>query len=201
MTAPEPLAPRASTDEAPQAPGDPSDLDELTPLVYAELRRLARTYLARSRGREALTLQTTELVHEAYLRLQQQDYVRWQNRGHVIGIAARMMRRILVDFARRRHAQRRGGFQVRVPLDEAPEPAVVAESDVVRLDELLNELALLDPRQARLAELRLFAGQGIEAVAQLLGVSPATVKREWRLVKAWLLRELKRGGGVGDRPG
>lgn len=183
----------------PDVRSDEAGLDGLTPLVYAELRRLARGYLAKSRGHRQVTLQTTELVHEAYLRLQRQDYVRWQNRSHVIGIAAQMMRRILVDLARRRHAERRGGWHVHVPLDEAPEAAAMPAATITRLDEVLSELATLDPRQARLAELRIFGGQSIEATAEHLDVSPATVKREWRVIKAWLLRELHRSRAPGTK--
>jgi RNA polymerase sigma factor (TIGR02999 family) len=143
-----------------------------------------------------ITLQTTDLVHEAYLRLQKQGYVRWQNRGHVIGVAARMMRRILVDRARRRRADKRGGMQLRVPLDAATEVQGPPEVDVTKLDEALTMLAGFDPRQARVAELRIFGDTSVEIVAEHLSVSPATVKREWRMARAWLMRELVRSGAL-----
>lgn len=178
-------------------PPDDRPLDRLVPLVYEELRRLARRRLLR---RGALsTLQATELVHEAYLRLAHQGYVEWQNRGHVIGLAAGMMRRILVDHARRRQAGKRGSGHQVISLDEAPEPEAPLAFDVLALESALSALAVLDTRQAKIAELRIFGGQSVDEMAGVLGLSAATVKREWRMAKAWLTREVVRGGG--DAPG
>lgn len=172
-------------DEAPPL----DSLDELTPLVYDELRRIARRYLRR--GSPAASVQTTDLVHEAYLRLQKQDYVRWQNRAHVMGVAAKMMRRILVDRARRRSADKRGAGAIVLSLEQAPDmPAPGGGVDVLSLDRALERLTHMDARQGRIVELRVFGGQSVDEVSDIIGVSPATVKREWRSARAWLLREL-----------
>jgi RNA polymerase sigma factor (TIGR02999 family) len=164
-------------------------LDELMPLVYAELRDLAARYLRRER--DGGTLQPTALVHEAFLRLVDQRTATWQNRAHFLGVAAQVMRRIVVDHARRRKAQKRGGGRF-VTFDEelAPEPDRV---DLVRIDEALGELERLDARQARVVELRYFGGLTIEETGEVLGTSPATVKRDWLLAKAWLFRALSDG--------
>lgn len=159
------------------------------PRVYSDLRRLAGHYLNRERADH--TLQPTALVHEAYLRLAGQDRVRWRNRNHFIGVAAQLMRRILVDYARAHHAAKRGGHDTRVPLDEEITPAAAGGSvDLLDLDVALTRLADLDPRQARVVDLRYFGGLSLEETADALEVSPATVKREWQMARAWLHREL-----------
>ena len=168
--------------------GDVAAFDRLVPLVHAELRRLARRYMRRERAGH--TLQTTALVHEAYLRLIGVKGVTWENRAQFFGISARIMRRVLVDFARQRRYQKRGGGDRRVPLDEALLVADAPDADLVALDEALDALATVDPRKSRAIELRFFGGLSIEDAAQVLDVSPETVKRDCRLAKAWLLRWL-----------
>jgi RNA polymerase sigma-70 factor, ECF subfamily len=168
-------------------------LAHLVPLVYRELRRLARGYLARSGSRPPGTLQTTDLVHEAYLRLVRQEAVEWQNRAHILGIAARMMRRIIADAARKRRTARRGGTCVLVPLENADRVPASQELDVELLDQALTNLEALDRRQARIVELRLFGGLTVEETAELLGISPATVTRDWRVARAWLQRAILEG--------
>jgi RNA polymerase sigma factor (TIGR02999 family) len=168
--------------------GDHAALDQLVPIVYEELHRQAQRYLQRENPGH--TLQTTALVHEAYLRLVDQRQARWQNRAQFFGIAAQLMRRILVDHARRHQAAKRGGSAIQVPLDEGGVPAVESDVDLVALDDALTRLARLDPQQARVVELRYFTGLGIEETAVALGISPATVKREWAMARAWLRREL-----------
>jgi RNA polymerase sigma factor (TIGR02999 family) len=169
--------------------GERAALDELLPLVYRELHRQAERFMrAQSPGH---TLQVTGLVHEAYLRLVDQEGMEWQSRAHFFGVAGKAMRSILVDHARAHRADKRGGGEQHLTLGAAgavagAEPAV----DVVALDEALNRLAKLDPEQSRLVELRYFAGLSIEETAEVLGTSPATVKRQWRVVRAWLKREL-----------
>jgi len=153
-------------------------LDVLTPLVYGELRNLAARYLRRERSDH--TLQSTALVHEAYLRLIDQNQVRWQNRAHFFGVAAQMIRRILVDHARTRHAQKRGGNAQKLSLDEAIGLPEQRDLDIIALDDALKLLAELDPQQSKVIELRFFGGLSIEETAEALGISPATVKREWR---------------------
>jgi len=173
--------------------GERDALDEMMPLVEAELRRLAGGYLRNER--RGHTLQTTALVNEAYLRLIDQKGVSWQNRAHFFGIAAQMMRRILVDYARRRRATKRGGEQECVELDEAT--ALVPERgadvvDVIAVHEVLERLTELDPRQAQIVELRIFAGLQMKEIGEVLGLSRATINREWDSAKAWLHRELSR---------
>ncbi|MCC6245864.1 MAG: RNA polymerase subunit sigma-70 [Gemmatimonadaceae bacterium] len=163
-------------------------LDALLPVVYDELRLLAQRFLQRERVDH--TLQPTALVNEAYLRLSAQHHVNWVDRGQFFGIAAQMMRRILVNHAEAKHAAKRGGMATRVTLDEAVSWSGDRDIDLVELDEALLRLALIDPRQARLVELRFFGGLTIEDTAASLDVSPATVKREWTVAKAWLRREL-----------
>jgi RNA polymerase sigma-70 factor (ECF subfamily) len=169
--------------------GDDGALEQLTPLVEAELRRLARAYMARERRDH--TLQTTALVNEAFLRLTDARRVRWQDRAHFLGISARLMRRVLVDHARSRGYRKRGGGAERVMLNEqlvaAPEVAAV---DVVALDRALETLAAVDARKSRVIELRFFGGLSVEETAEVLHVSADTVKRDWRLAKLWLLHEL-----------
>jgi RNA polymerase sigma factor (TIGR02999 family) len=171
--------------------GDDRALEQLTPLVEAELRRLARGYMRRER--RGHTLQATALVNEAFLRMTDARRVRWQDRAHFLGISARLMRRVLVDHARSRGYRKRGGDAVRVTLDEgllmSPEPAV----DMLALDRALEALAAVDVRKSRVIELRFFGGLSVEETAEVLHVSPDTVKRDWRLAKLWLLRELEAG--------
>jgi len=175
--------------------GNEAALNQLTPLVYDELRRLASRYLRNERPDH--TLQSTDLVHEAYLRLVDQQNVRWQSRAHFFGIAAQMIRRILVDHARRRQAAKRGAGPVKLALDEAVVASEPRDFDLVALDEALENLAKLDPQQSRVVELRFFAGLSIEETAEVLKISSATVKRDWTTAKAWLFRDLSRKAGAG----
>ncbi len=175
--------------------GDHSALDALMPLVYDELRRLARDYLRRERPDH--TLQPTALVNEAYLRLVDQKRMRWQNRAHFFAIAAQMMRRILIDHARSKHFEKRGGGVPRVALDEAAVLSDERAGELVALDEALTGLAALDERKGRVVELRYFGGLSVEEVAEVLGVSADTVTRDWRRAKAFLRREMQRGGAGG----
>jgi RNA polymerase sigma factor (TIGR02999 family) len=168
--------------------GDRQAFEELVPLVYGELRRLARHYLRKERSDH--TLQSTALVHEAYLRLAGENPPQWQNRAHFFGIAANIMRRILVEHARRHGAEKRGGGACRVTLDEAVRLSVQTDVDIIELDRVLSELADLDNRQSRIVEMRFFGGLSIEDVADVLGISPATVKREWVTARAWLRRAM-----------
>ena len=168
--------------------GDRTALERLVPLVHSELRRLARRYMRRERAGH--TLQTTALINEAYIRLVETKAVNWQNRAHFFGISARLMRRVLVDFARERGYRKRGGGDRRVPLDEALLVGDAPDEDVVALDEALKALANVDPRKSEAIELRFFGGLSIEEAALVLEVSPETVKRDCRLAKAWLLRWL-----------
>jgi RNA polymerase sigma-70 factor (ECF subfamily) len=168
--------------------GDQAALDQLMPLVQQELRRLARSYM---RGeRRGHTLQTTALVNEAYLRLVDQKHVRWQNRAHFLAIAAQLMRRILVDYARRRQYQKRGGDALQVSLAEAESLSDEHSPDLVALDEALVSLAEIDPRRSRVVELRFFGGLNIEETAEILKVSPTTVERDWITAKAWLYQRI-----------
>jgi RNA polymerase sigma factor (TIGR02999 family) len=172
--------------------GNQDALERLLPAVYDELRKLARSYLRRERPDH--TLQATALVHEAYLRLIDQNQVTWQNRAHFFGIAAQMMRRILVNHAEARRADKRGGGAQKLSLDEAIDLAEERAVDLIALDDAMKALAEFDPQQARIVELRYFGGLSIEETAEVVGVSPATVKREWSTAKMWLHRELSRGG-------
>jgi len=170
--------------------GEAQATEELFPRVYGELRRLARRHLRSERPGH--TLGTTALVHEAYLRLVDQRLVEWQGRTHFYGIAAQAMRRILVDYARRRNGQKRGGGIVSLTLTEAGEvPASERAADFLALDDALSRLEKLDREQGRLVELRFFAGLSIEEVARTLSISPATVERRWQLARAWLFRALE----------
>ena len=175
--------------------GDAAALDRLIPVVYEELRRVARRRLRRESPGHAL--QSTALVHEAYLRLVDVDRMTVKNRTHFFGLAATLMRQILVDHARRQHAAKRGGGATVVSLDGVL-PAVLPSSvDVLALDEALGALSAIDDRQCRVVELRFFAGLNIDETAEALGVSPATVEREWALAKAWLYRQLSSHPGSG----
>jgi len=168
--------------------GKPDVLEKLMPLVYKELRRLARQYLNKERAGH--TLLTTDLVHEAYLRLIDQKRVRWQNRAHFFGIAAQLMRRILVDHARGKMRIKRGDGAQRVSFNEAASASYESKVDILAIDEALNRLAEIDERKARVVELRFFGGLELEEVAEFLGLSPITVSRDWKLAKAWLHRAL-----------
>jgi RNA polymerase sigma factor (TIGR02999 family) len=168
--------------------GDPGALERLMPLVYDELRRLAASQLRAERGNH--TLQPTALVHEAYLRLVGQRSVSWANRAHFFGIAAQMMRRILVDHARKRQAAKRNPGTVYVDLDASAEGKADRAPELLALDEALTELEKLDPRQARVVELRFFAGLSVEETAEVAGISTATVKREWKTARAFLRHEI-----------
>lgn len=167
--------------------GDAAALESLIPLVYGELHRIAHGYL---RGeRKGHTLQSTALVNEAYLRLVRQEPGEINNRAHFVRVAAHLMRQILVDYARAQRAAKRDGGR-RVDLDESLQPLHLADVDLVALDEALSALARLDPRQSQIVEMRFFGGLSVEDTASTLGVSPATVKREWATARAWLSREL-----------
>lgn len=168
--------------------GEQSALDKLIPLVYEELRRLAHRYMGRENPGHVL--QTTALVDEAYLRMVGAQPADWQNRAHFFAISAQLMRQILVDFARAAHSQKRGGNVPQVSLDEALVLTNERESSLVAVDEALKLLAEVDPRKAKVVELRYFGGLSVDEAAEVLKVSPDTVKRDWRLAKAWLLREI-----------
>ncbi|MGH9769683.1 MAG: sigma-70 family RNA polymerase sigma factor [Blastocatellia bacterium] len=171
--------------------GDPEAPERLTPLVYRELKKLAESYLRRERAGHSL--QPTALAHEAYLKLIDQQNVRWRNRAHFYGIAAQAMRRILVDHARARLAEKRSSG-LAVSLDEAIDISDERASQLLALDDALKTLAGLDPQQSRVVELKYFGGMTLEETAEVLGVSRATVIREWRMAKAWLYDELKKSG-------
>jgi RNA polymerase sigma factor (TIGR02999 family) len=166
--------------------GDREALDKLMPLVYDELRRAAHRYMRRES--EDHTLQTTALVHEAYLRLVDQRQTEWKSRAHFFGVAAEMMRRVLVDYARANTRAKRGGKALHISLDQAANFVKDKDLDLLRLDEALNELAKIDARRSRVVELRFFGGLDQKETAEVLGVSPATVLRDWNMAKAWLYR-------------
>jgi RNA polymerase sigma factor (TIGR02999 family) len=170
--------------------GHPEALDALIPLVYRKLRRLAHAHLRKERSDH--TLQTAALVNEAYLRLVGLNPPHWESRTHFFAIAGRLMRQILVDYARRHRAGKRGAGACRVSLDEVSEPAREPQVDVVALDEALDSLATIDPRQARVVELRFFAGMSLQDISAALGIAPATVQRDWTAARAWLHREMSR---------
>jgi RNA polymerase sigma-70 factor (ECF subfamily) len=172
--------------------GDRNALDALLPLVYAELRQLAGRYM--DRERPGHTLQATALVNEAYLRLIDVQHVNWQNRAHFLAMSARLMRRILVDYARSKGYQKRGGGAMKVTFDEGLPVAVEPALDLVALDDALKALAKVDERKSLVIELRFFGGLSVEETASVLAVSPDTVMRDWKLAKAWLIRELRGEG-------
>ena len=174
--------------------GDGRAFDQLLPIVNSELHRLARRYMHRERPGH--TLQATALVNEAYLRLVDVRRVQWQNRAHFCAMAARMMRRILVDHARARNNTKRGGDVPRVSLDEALEVAIEPRQDLVGLDDALCRLEIIYPRKSQVVELRFFGGLSVEETAEAMHISVDTVKRDWRFAKLWLLRELCGGGGT-----
>lgn len=173
--------------------GEPSALDKLVPLVYAELRRLAHRYMrAEPHGH---TLETSALINEAYLRLVDSSRVRWQDRAHFLAVSAQLMRRVLVDAARARRSQRRGGDGQRVTLTAAANLPSVQGTDLVQLDELLITLAATEPRRAQVIEMRYFGGLSVQETAEALSVSEDTVMRDWRLARVWLLRAMKKERG------
>ncbi|MFL6216830.1 MAG: sigma-70 family RNA polymerase sigma factor [Blastocatellia bacterium] len=171
--------------------GNEYALDELMPLVYNELHRLAARYLRRER--QGHTLQPTALINEVYLRIIDQRQVNWQNRAQFFGVAAQMMRRILVDHARAHLYAKRGGGAQKLSFDDAMAVPVERDLDLLALDDALASLTEMDPQQGRIVELRFFGGLTIEETAEVLDISPATVKRDWNWAKAWLYREIKRG--------
>ena len=168
--------------------GDSTALDRLTPLVYQELRRLAKHYMAQERPNH--TLQATALVNEAYLRLIDVDRMHWQNRAHFFAVSAQMMRRILVEFARRRHRQKRGGEAEHVELDETVDISQTPGQDLVALDDALKALASVDARLSQVVELRFFGGLSVEETAEVIKVSSDTVMRDWKMARLWLMRQL-----------
>src|SRR5262245_42326647 len=169
--------------------GDEAALEQLVPLVETELHRLARAYM--SRERKGHTLQATALVNEVFLRFAHPTKLRWQDRAHFIGIAARLMRRVLVDHARSRGSRKRGGAVHQVPLDEARLVTPEMPLDVIAVDRALEAFAKIDPRKSQIVELRFFGGLTVEETADVLGISVETVKRDWRVAKLWLTRELQ----------
>jgi RNA polymerase sigma-70 factor, ECF subfamily len=175
--------------------GNRDALAKLVPVVYDELRRLAAYYLRQERSDH--TLQATALVHEAYLRLVDQRHMDWNNRNHFFGVAAHLMRRILLMHAREHRAAKRGGAAQKISLDETAIFSPAQAEELVYLDELLTRLAALDAQQERVVELRFFAGLSVEETAELMGISPATVKRDWAMAKAWLAREMGSSRGCG----
>ena len=170
--------------------GNKAALDRLMPLLYEELRKLAESHLRRERSDH--TLRPTALIHEAYLRLVDQDHPEWQSRIHFFGVTSRLMRQILIEYARRHKAAKRGGQYQRVPIDEAIVYSEDRAAEFVALDDALNNLATFDERKVRLIELRFFGGLSVEETAESLGISVATVRREMRLAEAWLRRELQK---------
>lgn len=176
--------------------GEHDALEQLIPLVYNELHRLATRYMGRERAGH--TLQSTALVHEAYERLINLKDVSWQNRAHFFAVSAQLMRRILVDYARARRYNKRGGEWRHVPLNEAVAVFQDRRTDIVELDDALRALADIDPRKSRVVEMRFFGGLSVKETAEVLNVSPETVLRDWRLAKVWLLRQLAKENGNGD---
>jgi RNA polymerase sigma factor (TIGR02999 family) len=170
--------------------GDRAALDQLLPIVYQELRRIAGNYLRQENPGH--TLQPTALVHEAWLRLISQTRVNWRNRAQFFGVAAQLMRRILVDHAKTKHREKRGGDAVKLSLDDVINLSRERAADLLSLDDALGELGRIDGRKSRVVELRYFGGFSVEETAQILGVSPETVMRDWKLAKAWLYQQIKR---------
>jgi RNA polymerase sigma factor (TIGR02999 family) len=174
--------------------GEQAAFDQLMPLVYEELRRMARRLMRRQRSGH--TLETTALIHEAYLRLVDQSEVRWQNRAHFFGVAAKAMRHILVDHARTRQAAKRGGRMQQVTLHETAAAVIERPLDLLALDDALQGLAVIDKRKSQVVELKYFGGLTVHEIAEVLRVSAETVARDWRLARAWLLRELSKDSGI-----
>jgi RNA polymerase sigma-70 factor, ECF subfamily len=175
--------------------GDEQALDKLTPLVYEQLRRVAQHHMAGQRPGHIL--QTTALVNEVYLQLLDCGQMNWQDRAHFFAMSAQLMRRILIDFARSRGSQKRGGDALHISLDEAPSVCKEPDPNLLALDDALKELATVDERKSKVVELRFFGGLSVEETAAVLKVSPETVMRDWRLAKLWLLRELSEGNRRG----
>jgi RNA polymerase sigma-70 factor, ECF subfamily len=171
--------------------GDEKALQKLMPLVYEQLHAAARRYMAGERPGH--TLQTTALIHETYLRLVDIRQVKWQDRAHFLAVCAQLMRRILIDFARSRGYQKRGGAATQVNFDEAVLVSAQPDSNLVALDDALNRLAEVDERKCKVVELRFFGGLGVKETAEAMRISPETVMRDWKMAKVWLLRELRRG--------
>ena len=178
--------------------GDRAAVDLLLPVIYDELRKLAANYLRRERVDH--TLQPTALVHEAYLRLIDQSRVNWQNRAHFFGVAAQIMRRLLVDHARKHNAEKRGQDFQKLSLDENIDRAVERSAELIALDDALKTLATFDAQKARMVELRYFGGLSIEETADILNISPRTVRREWQRARAWLYRMISEGAADETRP-
>jgi len=172
--------------------GDSSAGDALFPLIYGELRSIARRYMGQGSGE---TLQATAVVHEAYVKLVGGSERRFADRGHFYAVASKAMRQILIDHARRRAAQKRGGDRIRVDLDEERIPIEERAAEIVMVDEALDQLEILDPRLVRIVEMRFFSGLSVEEIARSTGSSPSTVKRDWQKARAFLYRELARSGG------
>lgn len=170
--------------------GDKYALEQLMPLVYEELRRMARNYMRRQPSGH--TLQTTELIHEAYLKIAAGEDKQWQNRAHFFGVAAKAMRHILVDYARAKSRGKRGGWQNRITLVEDAAISSGRSQEIVALDDALNQLAVLDDRKVRVVEMKFFGGLKTEEIAEVLKISPETVKRDWSFAQTWLLRELRK---------
>jgi len=168
--------------------GNEFALEQLMPLVYEELRRMARRYMRRQPSGH--TFQTTELIHEAYLKIAKQDDQNWQSRAHFFGVAAQAMRHILVDYARSKNTRKRGGLAEKITLEENLVAAANRSEEIVALDDALKQLAILDERKSRVVEMKFFGGLNIEEIAEVLKLSPATVKRDWKFARTWLLREL-----------
>jgi len=169
--------------------GDEYALEQLMPLVYEELRRMARNYMRRQPSGH--TFQTTDLIHEAYLKIAGGEQPNWQSRSHFFGVAAKAMRHILVDYARSKNNRKRGGWQERVTLKENMRVTNQSSEEIVALDDALNRLAALDDRKVRVVEMKFFAGLHVAEIADVLKVSPETVKRDWSFAQTWLLRELQ----------
>ena len=168
--------------------GDEIAFEQLMPLVYDELRRMARRYLRREPSGH--TFQTTELIHEAYLKIAGREGRNWENRSHFFGVASRAMRHILVDYARSKHRQKRGGMAERITLTENLKTAANRSEEIIALDEALKQLAALDERKTQVVEMKFFGGLTTEEIAEVLKISPETVKRDWRFARTWLLRQL-----------
>lgn len=171
--------------------GDQAALEQLLPLVEKELHRLAHIYMRRERTGH--TLQTTALINETFVRLVDQKRVQWQNRNHFFGIAAKIMRRFLINYARDQHREKRGGHAVQISLSEVVLVSNEKSAELIALDEALERLALIDERKSRVVELRYFGGLSVEETAEVLGVATATVNRDWKMAKAWLSREIRHG--------
>jgi RNA polymerase sigma factor (TIGR02999 family) len=175
--------------------GDEQALEKLAPLVYEQLHRVARHHMAGQRSGHVL--QTTALVNEVYMQLVDCGQMNWQDRAHFFAVSAQLMRRILIDFARSRGSQKRGGGALHIPLDEAPSVGHEPDPNLLALDDALKALAIVDERESKVVELRFFGGLSVEETAEVLKVSVETVQRDWRLAKIWLLRELSEGNGRG----